>query len=133
MVTLHTPVRPRRAPSVPVAILIEPSAGVAEAAGAVLTPADYRVEAVSEEEAALDTATLVLVEADRGARAIRAIKRIHAERPDLPVVAVLPWWDEDEREVLHLVRFVLHVPLRDDQLRAMASFVEALIAAPARA
>lgn len=127
MVTLAAPPSPRNTALAPIAILIEPSPRVAGSIRDLLGLAGYRIDTATEADAALDAATLAIVEADRGARAIRAITRLHGEYPGLPLVSVLPWWDDDEREVLHLVRFVLHVPVRDDQLQGLAAFARSLI------
>ena len=118
-------------PARPVALLIEPSVGVSGSVAGLLVPHGYDVAVAQGLTDDVHTATLVLVEADRGARAIGLIKCIRALRPDLPIAGVLPWWDDDEREVAGIAQFVLHVPVRDDQLRGLAALAAAALPQPA--
>ena len=107
-------------PSTLRAILVEPSPSVEGAVMDVLTAHGYDVVCVQGFPDGLETAALVVVEAGRDWRAITLIKRIHRLCPDLPLVGVLPWWDEDERDVAGVADFILHVPVREDQLRGLA-------------
>lgn len=112
------PVRPPRV------ILVEPSAGVQTLVTAALLIRDCHVGVAHGLPDELGDVDLVLVEADRGSRTISLVKRIHAQRPALPIVAVLPWWNDDERDVLGFVRYVLHVPMREDGLRELAELAK---------
>ena len=131
MTTLHAP--PRAASSTrppktsPTVLLVEPSVGVSASILGLLEPRGYEVRIVSDPSEALDAATFVVIEADRGARMIALIKRLNALRPELPVVAVLPWWNDDEAEIVRVARFILHVPVRDDQLQGLAELAGALL------
>src|SRR5207248_91207 len=64
----------------------------------------------------LDGVSLLLVEADRGSRTIALARQARALRPEIPCVGVLRWWNEDERELAALVDFILHVPVRPQEL-----------------
>jgi len=134
MTTVHAPSRPASATRPPInsptAVLIEPSVGVSASLLGLLEPQGYDVRTVSDPWEAIDDATLVVVEADRGARTIALIKRLSALRPDLPIVAVLSWWNDDEAEIVRVVRFILHVPVRDDQLQGLAGLAGALLHQP---
>ncbi len=119
-----------RSPVRPVALLIEPSVGVSGSVAGLLVPQGYEVAIAKGLTDDVHIATLVLVEADRGARAIGLIKCIRALRPELPIAGVLPWWDDDEREIAGIAQFVLHVPVRDDQLRGLAALAASALAQP---
>jgi hypothetical protein len=135
MTTVHAPPRAasstRRSKASPAAFLVEPSVVVSASLLGLLEPQGYEVCIASDPMEALDDATLVVVEADRGARTIALIKRLSALRPDLPIVAVLPWWNDDEAEIVRVARFILHVPVRDDQLQGLADLAAALLRRPA--
>ncbi len=136
MTTLDMPVspepsfHPESSPVRPVALLIEPSVGVSGSVAGLLALQGYDVAVAKGLTDDVHTATLVLVEADRGARAIGLIKCIRALRPELPIAGVLPWWDDDEREIVGIVQFVLHVPVRDDQLRGLAALAASALSQP---
>jgi hypothetical protein len=106
-----------------VALLIEPSACVSASILQPLELQGYEVRVAEDLTEAL-AAALVVVEADRGARCIALVKRLHALAPDIPIVGVLPWWNDDEAEVVRIARFILHVPVRDDQVQALADLAE---------
>ena len=135
MTTLHAPPRAAsstRSPNTsPTVLLVEPSVVVSATLLALLEPQGYEVRIASDPTEEIDVATLVVVEADRGARTIAQIKRLSALRPDLPIVAVLPWWNDDEAEIVRVVRFILHVPIRDDQLQGLVELASALLRQPA--
>jgi hypothetical protein len=114
----------------PIAVLIEPSNGVCSSVSAVLAQLGYRVCITNELTDDLDRAALAIVEADRASRAVGLIRRLHALRPDLPIVGVLPWWTEEEVDLLGSARYILHVPIRDDQLRGLEALALDLLAAP---
>lgn len=130
MTTLDAPASSAARSSMPVAVLIEPSVGVCAGVAGLLAPQGYEICIAKGVPEDLLTAAFALVEADRGARAIELIKRIRAVHPDLPIAGVLPWWDEDERDLAGIAQFILHVPVRDDQLRGLADLAAA--AAPSR-
>lgn len=114
----------------PIAVLIEPSDGICSSVSALLAGHGYRVCIANDLTNDLDRASLTIVEADRASRTVGLIRRLHALRPDLPIVGVLPWWTEEEVELVGSVRYVLHVPLRDDQLRGLEAIALDLLAAP---
>jgi hypothetical protein len=132
MTTLEAPLRsaallPPPATS-PVALLVDPSMAVCTSVLGLLEPQGYEVRVARDLADELDDAALVLVEADRGARAIGLIKQIRASRPELPIACVLGWWDDDEGEAARICRFVLHVPVREDQLQGLSGFAAAILA-----
>ena len=127
MTTLHSAAPAASSLGRPIALLVEPSVGVSGSVAGLLGPQGFEIAIGKDIPPDLDTAALVLVEADRGARAVSLIKRIHGLRPDLPIAGVLPWWDDDERDIAGIARFVLHVPLRDDQLHGFDRFAAATV------
>lgn len=127
--SLLAPARTQAVP--PLAILIEPSDGVCTCVAELLAAQGYRVCIASGVTDDLDRAALVVVEADRASRTIALIRRIHAWQPDLALVAVLPWWTDDEVDILDAARYVLHVPIRDDQLRGLEELAAGVRATPA--
>lgn len=112
----------------PIAYLIEPSTAVQSEVGGALADCGFDVHVADFGVPDVTRATLVVVEADRGARTIAMMRRVRAIRPDLPAVGVLRWWNEDERDLLRLADFVLHVPLRQDQLAGFRQFVQGITA-----
>lgn len=112
----------------PLAVLIEPSSSVCSSVAELLAAQGYRVCIATGPTDDLDQACLAVVEADRASRSIGLIRRIHARRPDLPIVGVLPWWTDDEVDLLGSARYVLHVPVRDDQLRGLEALAASVIA-----
>ena len=106
-------------------VLVEPSPTVERHVTDVLARHGYDVVCVAGFPDRLETAALVIVEAGRDWRAITLMKRLHDLRPDLPIVGVLPWWDEDERELAGVAQFILHVPIRNDQLQGLARLAAA--------
>lgn len=125
MTTMDVPVSPATTSSPRVAMLIEPSVGVCASVAGLLGPQGYRICIARGVPEDLVTAAFALVEADRGTRAIGLIKRIRAIYPDLPIAGVLPWWDEAERDLTGIAQFILHVPVRDDELRGLADLATA--------
>ena len=110
-----------------IALLVEPSVEVCASVLGTLEAHGYEVRVARDLAEELDGATLVLVEADRGARALGLIRRVQALRPDLPLACVLGWWDDDEGEACRLCRFILHVPVREDQLQGLAEFASSVL------
>jgi hypothetical protein len=115
----------------PLAVLIEPSDGLCSRVADLLATRGYRVCIANGVTDDLDRAALAVVEADRASRAIGLIRRIHARQPDLVLVGVLPWWTDDEVDILDAARYVLHVPIRDDQLRGLEELAAAVLVTPA--
>jgi hypothetical protein len=130
MVSLLVPSRvtiPRNeATGPPLAVLIEPSGTVAARVIETIASRGFRVHVTTDPEPLIDTTALVIVEADRGARAVGLIRRLHERRPELPIAGVLAWWSDDEREIAAIARYILHVPLRDDQLAGLRDLAASL-------
>ncbi|MGD9893925.1 MAG: hypothetical protein AB7U18_21790, partial [Dehalococcoidia bacterium] len=118
--------------SPPLAVLIEPSTVVCSQVADLLTSQGFRVCIAGGVTDDLAVASLAIVEADRGSRTFGLIRRIHALRPELPIAGVLPWWGDDEADLHDLARFILHVPIRDDQLRGLESLPIDVLTAPTR-
>ncbi len=104
----------------PLAVVIAPSATVERSVGQTLRDAGYEVRVSAALPDDLATAAVAVVEAGRDWCAIALMKHIHRLWPPLTIVGVLPWWDEDERELAGVVDFILHVPVRDHELRGLA-------------
>jgi hypothetical protein len=115
----------------PLAILIEPSDGVCSCVAELLSSQGFRVCITDGVTDDLAGAALAIVEADRGSRTFGLIRRIHALRPDLPIAGVLPWWADDESDLEGVARYILHVPVRDDQLRGLESLAMDVMSTPA--
>lgn len=120
---------PHTTESCPIAFLIEPSPDVERCAAPLLAARGFDVRVVHGIPDNLDEAAFVIVEADRGGRTITLARRVRALRPELPTAGVLRWWNEDESELARLAQFVLHVPVRDDQLQALGRVAAAAAAA----
>jgi hypothetical protein len=103
------------------ALLIEPSPTVEEHVSALLAGLGLRVHVAEDLPPDLGGVSLLLVEADRGSRTIALARQARARWPELPCAAVLRWWNEDERELAALVDFILHVPVRPQELDGLAS------------
>jgi hypothetical protein len=131
MVSLHAPIitpAPRGQPlGPPLAVLVEPSGTVAARVIEAIASRGFRVHVTADPEPLIESAALVVVEADRGARAVDMIRRLHARRPELPIAGVLAWWSDDEREIAGIARYVLHVPLRDEGLAGLRDLAASLV------
>src|SRR5262245_5524838 len=103
------------------AVLIEPSPTVEEQVSTLLAGLGLRVRVEEDLPSDLDGVLLLLVEADRGSRTIALARQARAQRPELPCAGVLRWWNEDEHELAGLVDFILHVPVRGQELDGLAS------------
>ncbi|MGH2584270.1 MAG: hypothetical protein ACRDJE_05095 [Dehalococcoidia bacterium] len=125
MTALNLPAPPRAAFGPPIAVLIEPSPSVRDCVTGLLEPQGFCVCVADGPTADLEQAAFVLVEADRRWRAKGLIRRIRSEHPGLPVAGVLPWWDDDEDDVRGLACFILHVPVREDQLQGLSAVAAA--------
>jgi hypothetical protein len=134
MTTLRAPARTASANALfnqtAVALLIEPSACVSASILEPLELQGYEVR-VAEDWTEAVNAALVVVEADRGAGTVALVKRLHALDPDLPIIGVLSWWNDDEAEIVRIARFILHVPVRDDQVQSLAHIAGSVIRRPA--
>jgi hypothetical protein len=107
----------------PDAILIEPSPTVEAQVSALLAELGLRVQVREDLPEDLSSVSLLLVEADRGSRTIALARQARSQRPDLPCAGVLRWWNEDERELAALVDFILHVPVRAQELQGLTPVV----------
>ena len=126
MVALPTPAAGL---SPPLAVLIEPSDVVSAHVTDLLTSQGFRICIADGVTDDLANASLAIVEADRGSRTFGLIRRIHALRPELPIAGVLPWWADDEADLHGVARYILHVPVRDDQLRGLETLAMSVLAA----
>jgi hypothetical protein len=106
----------------PVAVLIEPSAQVMGVLVDALTAEGFEVRTVEGLPPDLADASLIVVEADRGGRAIVLSHAVHGRRPEVPIAGVLRWWNEDERDLADVAGLIVHVPVRDDQIQAFRRF-----------
>ncbi len=131
MNALLAPPPPSAALDSPLAVLIEPSDGVSTCVAELLSAQGFRVCIADGLTDDLALASLAIVEADRGSRTFGLIRRIHALRPELPIAGVLPWWADDESDLQDAARFILHVPVREDQLRGLETLAMSVLTAPA--
>jgi hypothetical protein len=125
MVALPTP---SAGLSPPLAVLIEPSTVVCSSVADLLAAQGFRICIAGGITDDLAVASLAIVEADRGSRTFGLIRRIHRLRPELPIAGVLPWWADDEADLQGAARYILHVPVRDDQLRGLESLAMDVLA-----
>jgi hypothetical protein len=126
MVVLPTP---SAGLSPPLAVLIEPSEIVCSHVADLLIAQGFRICIAGGVTDDLARASLAIVEADRGSRTFGLIRRIHTLRPELPIAGVLPWWADDEADLQGIARYILHVPVRDDQLRGLETLALDVLAA----
>lgn len=130
MNALLAPPSPSAALDSPLAVLIEPSDGVSTCVAELLSAQGFRVCIADGLTDDLALAALAIVEADRGSRTFGLIRRIHAIRPNLPIAGVLPWWADDESDLQGAARFILHVPVREDQLRGLETLAMSVLSTP---
>jgi hypothetical protein len=67
---------------------------------------------------------LLIVEADRGGRAVRLAKDLRASFPAAPVAVILTHWCEAEAEAGQAAEFVLHAPLRLAEVSRVLQTIE---------
>lgn len=106
----------------PIALLVQPSKPTLLSIDATLATHGFEILITEELPDAFDRAALLLVEADRGGRAFALSRLAHELCPELPIVGVLNWWNEDERLFDGIADLIVHVPLREDQVAALERF-----------
>jgi len=84
----------------------------------VLRDAGYDVINASE-GARIDTAAVVVVEADSGEALLRALSGLGRSLVRPHVIAVTGWWNENENELRRIAGAVLHTPLREGEYRSV--------------
>ena len=128
MRAVEAPTLPTYRQSRPVALLLEPSPAMLACAGPLLTEEGFEVcilDGVPEE---LSPPAFVLVEADRGSRTVALARQVRCHWPEIVLAGVLPWWDDDERDLARVVDLIVHVPVREDQLKALRALAASFVA-----
>ena len=77
------------------------------------------------DEPALAGAELFIIEADRGGLAVALARRLRAQAPAVPIAVVLTCWSESEREARSIAEFVIHAPLRENEVNGVLEVMEA--------
>ena len=103
----------------PVALLLEPSPAMLACAGPLLAEVGFEVCILDGVPEDLSPPAFVLVEADRGSRTVSLARQVRCHWPEIALAGVLPWWDDDERDLARVVDLIVHVPVREDQLKAL--------------
>jgi hypothetical protein len=81
-------------------------------------------EPCSADEATLAGAELLIIEADRGGLAVSLARRLRAQVPAVPIAVVLPCWSESEPEARSTAEFVIHSPLRQNEIGGVLEVME---------
>ena len=119
------------APSIrPRAVLLDVSPALCDRLRPALREAGYDVVDVPDIDERVVQAALVVIEAARGPHALanaRALRRL-AGGP--LVLGVVGWWSELEPDVARVSDAVLHVPVREAQLRAVLGALPGRFSAP---
>jgi hypothetical protein len=69
-------------------------------------------------------AELLIIEADRGGLAVALARRLRAQAPAVPIAVVLPCWSESEPEARSTAEFVVHAPLRENEVNGVLEVME---------
>ena len=111
---------PDPAPSIrPRAVLLDVSAALRDRLGPALRKAGYDVVDAPDIDERVVQAALVVIEAARGPRALANARTLRRLAGGPLVLGVVGWWSEMEPDVRRVSDAVLHVPVRDTQLRAV--------------
>jgi hypothetical protein len=76
------------------------------------------------DEAALASAELLIVEADRAGLAVALARRLRAQAPAIPIAVILTCWSESEIEARSTAEFVIHAPLRETEVNGVLEVME---------
>jgi hypothetical protein len=99
--------------------LCDLSAKVGAPLGAALEDAGYEVIATTVLDERARRADVVVVEAGHGPEVLRDARGLRRTVGGPAVIGVVGWWSEDEVDVQRAADTVLHVPWRNEQLRAL--------------
>jgi hypothetical protein len=78
----------------------------------------------SVDEVVVAGAELLIIEADRGGLAVALARRLRAQVPAVPIAVVLPCWSESEPEARSTAEFVVHAPLRENEVNGVLEVME---------
>jgi hypothetical protein len=119
----------QRAPAVPLVALVEVRPGSRRLFEAVCTAHGCHVVCFSSDPSSVDEAVvagaeLLIIEADRGGLAVGLARRLRAQVPAVPIAVVLPCWSESEPEARSTAEFVIHAPLRQNEISGVLEVME---------
>jgi hypothetical protein len=114
----------RRAPATPLVALVEVRPGSRRLIEGVCAAHGCKVVCFSSapssvDEAVVAGAELLIIEADRGGLAVALARRLRARAPAVPIAVVLPSWSESEPEARSTTEFVIHAPLRENEVNGV--------------
>jgi hypothetical protein len=69
-------------------------------------------------------AELLIIEADRGGLAVSLARRLRAQAPAVPIALILPCWSESELDARSTAEFVIHAPLRQNEVNGVLEVME---------
>ena len=84
----------------------------------------FHSEPCPADEATLAGAELLIIEADRGGLAVALARRLRAQLPAVPIGVVLPCWSDCEPDARSTAEFVIHAPLRQNEVSGVLEVME---------
>jgi hypothetical protein len=119
----------QRAPAAPVVALVEVRPGSRRLIEGACAAHGCQVVCFSSapssvDEVAVAGAELLIIEADRGGIAVALARRLRAQAPAVPIAVVLPSWSESESEARSTAEFVIHAPLRQNEVNGLLEVME---------
>jgi hypothetical protein len=119
----------RRAPATPLVALVEVRPGSRRLIEGVCTAHGCQVACFSSAppsagEAVVAGAELLIIEADRGGLAVSLARRLRAQAPAVPIALILPCWSESELDARSTAEFVIHAPLRQNEVNGVLEVME---------
>ncbi len=103
------------------AVLIGVSATVRSVLRPALRAAGFDVVEFAAIGECVERPALIVVEAEHDPRIVSAVRAAFGSADAPAIIGVVGWWSDHEPEVARLTDAVLHVPLRDYQVRAVIS------------
>jgi hypothetical protein len=116
--------RPAASARSPRAVLLDVTPGVRERLVPALQHAGFEVRLCEAIEQGVLDVDVVVIEADRGARMLSETQALRGVLEHGCIASVVGWWSEYEADLLHAADVVLHVPLREDDLRAALAAIQ---------
>lgn len=119
----------QRAPATPVVALVGVRPGSRRLIEGVCAAHGCQVVCFSSAPSSVDEvvvagAELLIIEADRGGLAVALARRLRAQVPAVPIAVVLPCWSESEPEARSTAEFVVHAPLRENEVNGVLEVME---------
>ena len=115
------------------AVFISVSPGVAGLLTPMLNEAGMEIADVTE-AAAVPDESVVIVEADRGARLVQMLQDVRRRAGnDSFLIGITGWWSDCEPELRSVADALLHAPLRDKEFRALLQALPDMKIAPSPA